>query len=198
MSDNNVEYYNKNADSFFEGSINANMSADRDKFLSYLPAGAKLLDAGCGSGRDSKAFLDAGYDVISFDASKEMRKRATQYIGREVLDLRFEDISFDKEFDGIWASASLLHVPMDELPQVMLKMRKALKEGGVMYASFKYGDGPKPRGERMFSDFNEKSIVPLFENAGFEIVWNVVGADNRPGRESEKWVTVIGIAAEKS
>ena len=192
--DNNVEYYNKNADSFFTGSVNADMAEDREAFLAYVPDGGKILDAGCGSGRDSKAFLDAGYDVASFDASREMRIRASEYIGREVLDLRFEEISFEKEFDGIWASASLLHVPMVELPEVMGRMRNALKPGGAMYASFKYGEGTKVRGERLFSDFNEKSVVPLFENAGFEIVSNTVGPDSRPGREMEYWVSVIGVA----
>jgi SAM-dependent methyltransferase len=192
--DNNVEYYNKNADSFFNGSVNADMAEDREAFLAYVPEGGKILDAGCGSGRDSKAFLDAGYDIVAFDASREMRIRASEYIGREVLDLRFEEISFEKEFDGIWASASLLHVPVEELPEVMGRMRKALKPGGVMYASFKYGEGTKVRGERLFSDFNEKSVVPLFENAGFEIVNNTVGPDSRPGRETEYWVSVIGVA----
>jgi SAM-dependent methyltransferase len=195
--DNNVEYYNKNADSFFAGSVNADMSDDRKKFLDYVPAGGRILDAGCGSGRDSKAFLDAGYDVVSFDASEEMRKRASEYIDREVLDLRFEDISFDKEFDGIWASASLLHVPMNELPKVMSKMNKALKENGAIYASFKYGEGTTPRGERLFSDFTEKSIVPLFETAGFEIISVDVGPDSRPGRETEMWVSVIGRLSEQ-
>ena len=193
MTDINVEYYNKNADSFFEGSVNADMSEDRSRFLDYVPDGGRILDAGCGSGRDSKAFLDAGYDVVSFDASEEMRKRASEYIGREVLDLRLEDISFDNEFDSIWASATLLHVPIEELPEVMTKMNRALKPGGAIYASFKYGDGTKMRGERRFSDFNEKSVVPLFENAGFRIVSNIVGGDNRPGREAEMWVSVIGI-----
>lgn len=109
--------------------------------------------------------------------------------------MRFEDMSFSDEFDGIWASATLLHVPMIELPKVMQKMNAALKGGGVMYASFKYGDGTKMRGERRFSDFNEKSVVPLFENAGFKILTNEVGHDNRPGRENEMWVEVIASKA---
>ena len=193
----NIEYYNKNADIFFAGSVNADMSDDRKKFLVYVPAGGRILDAGCGSGRDSKAFLDAGYNVVAFDASEEMRKRASKFIGKEVLDLRFEDISFDKEFDGIWASASLLHVSMNELPEVISKMNRALKENGAIYASFKYGEGTTPRGERLFSDFSEKSIVPLFENAGFEIISVEVGPDSRPGREAEKWVSVIGRLSEQ-
>ncbi len=191
MVDKNVEYYNENADSFFAGSVEADMSEDRDKFLSFLPKTGKILDAGCGSGRDSKAFLAAGYDVVSFDASPEMCKRASEYIGREVTNMRFEDMSFEDEFVGIWASASLLHVPVGELPKIMQKMNAALKSGGTMYASFKYGDGTKMRGERKFSDFNEKTIVPLFENAGFKILINEVGHDNRLGRESEMWVEVI-------
>ena len=192
MVDRNVEYYDINAETFFAGSVDANMATDRQKFLEFVPDGGRILDVGCGSGRDSKAFLDAGYDVVSFDASKEMCKRASDYIGREVLNMRFEEVSFDNEFDGIWASASLLHVPMGQLPAVLRKMRRALKPGGVMYASFKYGEGPKARGERMFSDFNERTVGPLFEDADFHILHTEIGHDNRPGREAELWITVIG------
>ena len=191
MIDKNVEYYNVNADSFFASSVGADMSADRNKFMALLPENARILDAGCGSGRDSKAFLDAGYDVVAFDASEEMCKRASMYLRREVMNMRFEEMSFDKAFNGIWASASLLHVRMGELPDVMLRMNQALKLGGIFYASFKYGNGTKMRGERRFSDFNEMSVVPLFENAGFTIISNEVGHDNRPGREAEMWVSVI-------
>ncbi len=188
----NIDYYNKNADAFFEGSVNADMSYERGRFISLLPAGGKVLDAGCGSGRDSKAFLEQGFEVTAFDASEEMCKRASEYIGQEVENMLFQDVTYNDEFDGIWASASLLHVSVEELPDIIKKMNEALKSGGVMYASFKYGDGIKMRGERRFSDFNEKSIVPLFENAGFTIKYNEVGADNRPGRENEMWVNVIG------
>ena len=191
MIDKNVDYYNRNADSFFEGSINADMSGVRASFLSYVPAGGKILDAGCGSGRDSKAFIEAGYDVISFDGSEEMCKRASEYIGREVKNMRFEEMSFANEFDGIWACASLLHVSFEELPEIVKKLHEALRTNGALYASFKYGEGTKIRGERIFSDFTEKSVIPLFENAGFKIVSNEVGTDSRPGREDEKWINVI-------
>ena len=103
MVDKNVEYYNENADAFFEGSVGADMSGSRNQFTAYLPKKARILDAGCGSGRDSKAFLDAGFDVVSFDASNEMCKRASELTGREVVNMRFEDMSFADEFDGIWA-----------------------------------------------------------------------------------------------
>nr|WP_330367058.1 NUDIX domain-containing protein [Butyrivibrio sp. WCD3002] len=192
MVDKNVEYYDENADSFFSGSVNADMSYERDRFVELLPEHGHVLDAGCGSGRDSKAFMDLGFHVTAFDASKEMRKRASEYLGQEVLDMRFEDMDFHNEFDGVWACASLLHVPVDQLPKTMKKLNASLKDGGVIYASFKYGDGTKMRGSRRFSDFNEKSIVPLFEDAGFEIIFNDTGNDNRPGREAEMWVNAIG------
>lgn len=191
MIDKNVDYYNRNADSFFEGSINADMSVVRARFLSYVPAGGRILDAGCGSGRDSKVFMEAGYDVVSFDASEEMCKRASEYIGREVKNMRFEEMSFANEFDGIWACASLLHVAFEKLPEIVKKLHEALRTNGAVYASFKYGEGTKIRGNRVFSDFTEESVIPLFENAGFKIVSNVVGTDSRPGREDEKWVNVI-------
>ena len=191
MIDQNVDYYNRNADSFFEGSINADMSVVRARFFSYVPAGGRILDAGCGSGRDSKVFMEAGYDVVSFDASEEMCKRASEYIGREVKNMRFEEMSFANEFDGIWACASLLHVAFEKLPEIVKKLHEALRTNGAVYASFKYGEGTKIRGDRVFSDFTEESVIPLFENAGFKIVSNVVGTDSRPGREDEKWVNVI-------
>ena len=191
MIDKNVDYYNRNADSFLEGSINADMSVVRARFLSYVPAGGRILDAGCGSGRDSKVFMEAGYDVVSFDASEEMCKRASEYIGREVKNMRFEEMSFANEFDGIWACASLLHVSFEELPEIVKKLHEALRTNGALYASFKYGEGTKIRGERIFSYFTEESVIPLFENAGFKIVSNEVGTDSRPGREDEKWVNVI-------
>ncbi len=193
MDNKNVEYYDKNADEFFAGSVNADMSDARTRFTDHIPYKGRILDAGCGSGRDSKAFLDMGYEVVSFDASAEMCKRASEYIGCSVLQMRFEDISYEDEFDGIWACASLLHVSYEKLPGVMKKMIRALRFGGVLYASFKYGEGPCQRGDRVFSDFTEKSIVPIFEKAGFSIISNVVGSDSRPGREHEKWVNVIGV-----
>ena len=192
MIDNNVEYYNKNADAFCSGTVGVDMSPIRNKFIALLPDNARVLDAGCGSGRDSRAFLEAGCEVVAFDASVEMCKRASKYLNQNVLQMRFEEMTFDNEFDGIWACASLLHVPMGELPAIMLRMKEALKLGGVLYASFKYGEGIKMRGERKFSDFNERSVIPLFENAGFTVLKVVISSDGRVGREDEKWINVWG------
>ena len=189
--DNNIEYYNKNAEAFFEGTVNADMSLWRDKFEKYVTSGGRILDAGCGSGRDSRAFKQHGYSVVAFDASSEMCRMASELIGQEVWQMRFDEISFDEEFDGIWACASLLHVSGEDLPEIIAKLHKALVQNSTLYVSFKYGDGFKQRGDRTFTDFTEKSVNLLLCNAGFEILECGVTSDIRPDRADEKWVNVI-------
>lgn len=196
--DKNVEYYNINAESFFAGTVNADMSLWRDKFEAHIPDGGRILDAGCGSGRDSRAFLQHGFSVMAFDASSEMCRMASELIGQGVLQMRFDEMAFEDEFDGIWACASLLHVPTRDLPDILGKVRKALKTQGILYISFKYGEGTKIRGERSFSDFSEASVRVLLENAGFVILECGVTSDIRPGRADEKWVNVIARKKEAS
>ncbi|SCX17591.1 Cyclopropane fatty-acyl-phospholipid synthase [Lachnospiraceae bacterium YSD2013] len=191
MENKNIEYYNENAQSFYESTVNADMSFWRDKFEAYVTEGGRILDAGCGSGRDSRAFKHHGYSVVAFDASREMCRMASELLGQEVWQMRFDEIAFDEEFDGIWACASLLHVQMEELPETISKLRKALKKKGVMYASFKYGDGTAQRGERIFSNFTEASAQKLMESAGFKVIECGITLDIRPGRGEEKWVNVI-------
>lgn len=197
MIDNNIEYYNKNAQSFFAGTVNADMSLWRNKFESYIADGGRILDAGCGSGRDSKAFKQHGHPVVAFDASTEMCRMASELIGQKVLLMRFDEMNFENEFDGIWACSSLLHVPNEELPEILGKMRKALKKTGALYVSFKYGEGTKLRGDRTFSDFTEESVKVLLNNAGFKVTECGVTADIRPGRADEKWVNAIAEKASR-
>lgn len=196
--DKNVEYYNINAESFFAGTVNADMSLWRDKFAAYIPNGGRILDAGCGSGRDSHAFMQHGYSVVAFDASSEMCRMASELIGQDVLQMRFDEMAFEDEFDGIWACASLLHVPTDDLPDILGKVRNALKTQGILYISFKYGEGTKIRGERSFSDFTEASVRVMLDQAEFDILECGVTSDIRPGRADEKWVNVIARKKEAS
>lgn len=191
MLDSNIEYYNINAASFVAGTQNVDMSLWRDKFESYVADGGRVLDAGCGSGRDSKAFIQHGFSVVAFDASGEMCKAASELIGQEVWQMKFQEIAFDEELDGIWACASLLHVPYEELPDVMNKLNKALKPSGVIYVSFKYGDGKMTKGERTFSNFTEISVEKLLSDTEFEVIECGITGDVREGRGDEKWVNAI-------
>ena len=191
LMDKNIEYYNKNAKSFFDSTVDADMSLWRDKFESYVVAGGRILDAGCGSGRDSKAFMKHGFSVLAFDASREMCQMASDLLKQRVRQMRFEEMEFDEEFHGVWACASLLHVSSSELPDVLRRINKALVSKGALYVSFKYGDGSMTRGERSFSNFNEITIVPLLETAGFSMHECGITSDVRPGRAEEKWINAI-------
>lgn len=191
MTDKNIEYYNENAQTFYESTVNADMSFCRDKFEAYVTDGGRILDAGCGSGRDSRAFKRHGFSVVAFDASREMCKMASELLGEEVWQMRFDEVAFDSEFDGVWACASLLHVELEELPKILKKFYRALKDKGVMYASFKYGEGVAQRGERTFSNFTESSAQELVESVGFKVIECGITSDIRPGRSEEKWVNVI-------
>ncbi|MBO7336164.1 MAG: class I SAM-dependent methyltransferase [Lachnospiraceae bacterium] len=195
--DKNIEYYNENAEAFFAGTVNADMSLWRDRFQALLPDGGRVLDLGCGSGRDSLAFKRHGKAVVALDASSKMCEMASKLIGQEVLQMRFDEIAFKNEFDGIWACASLLHVPNDELPSVLGKVKKALKRHGILYISFKFGEGTTKRGERSFSDHTDVSVRKLLNDAGFDVSECGVTSDIRPGRADEKWVNAIAKARMK-
>lgn len=197
MNNSNIEYYNRNADSFYQNSVGADMSEWRNRFLKYIPDGGRILDAGCGSGRDSKAFIKEGFSVVAFDASREMCKKASELLGQEVWQIRFDEMNFDEEFDGVWACASLLHSNEKELPEILSKIYKALKNNGTLYVSFKYGEGVIQRDDRTFIDFTEKSIIPFLEEKGFEILDSGITTDVRSGRENEKWTNVIVVKKKK-
>lgn len=132
-----INYYNNNAQSFYRRTIGAELSESYDAFLKYLPYKAHILDAGCGVGRDSKYFFNKGYSVTAFDASREMVALASQETGLNVLHLCFEDLVFQNEFDGVWAQASLLHIPYHETRVVYEKIYRALKPQGFFFASYK-------------------------------------------------------------
>ena len=194
MSNSNIEYYNMHADDFCEGSVDADMSEWRNRFIKYLPDGGRVLDAGCGSGRDSKAFIMQGYSVVAIDASREMCLRASELLGQEVWQMRFDEMSFDDEFDGVWACASLLHVPISEMADVLKKIKHGLRPEGIFYASFKYGEGETVKDVRSFTNYTLESVCELLKGAGFRVLECDISYDVRPGREEEKWVNVIAVS----
>lgn len=186
-----LDYYNSNADSFVLGTINADMMIIQNRFIKYIPSGGKILDLGCGSGRDSLYFKQQGYSVTAVDGSVEMCRQTEKNIGQTVLHMTFEEIDFDSEFDGIWACASLLHVPSDEIVSVMTRIEKALKPSGYFYCSFKYGDYEGERNGRYFTDYTEDSIDKLFKGfPSFKKMEMWITDDVRPDRD-EKWVNCI-------
>lgn len=187
-----IDYYNKYAAKEFEETVNQDMEEIRKEFLALLEEGDTILDLGCGSGRDSLAFYELGYDVTPADASEEMCQLAEIHTGLEVLLMTFEEMDFDNVFDGIWACASLLHVPKKELSDILTKIAKALKDKGILYMSFKLGDFEGFRGERYFCDYTEDSITEaLKDNGRLENVRLWETKDVRSGHSDEKWLNVL-------
>lgn len=186
------QYYQDNAQLFFDQTVSVDMSEFYCYFLRALPSSARILDAGCGSGRDAKYFLDLGYEVSAFDASPAIAKLASEYIGSDVEILTFLEMEYESVFDGIWACASLLHTPIKELPEVIGRLHKALADGGVLYASFKYGAGEHKRNGRVFTDMNEVGISDLVNRLGsfYELKTWITG-DQRNGREGELWLNTL-------
>ena len=154
-------YYDTHASEFCKNTLGVDMSELYVPFLREIARGGRILDAGCGSGRDSLAFIRKGYQVVSIDSSAEMVAATSRLTGQSALQMRFDEIAFGTDFDGIWACASLLHVARQDLPLTMARIVTVLKPGGVFYLSFKYGDSERMEGGRFFTDMNEFAFDQL-------------------------------------
>ena len=194
MNEETIQYYNRHAEEFCAGTFSADMSRSRDRFLAYLQPGSAILDAGCGSGRDTLAFLSAGYQVDAFDASDEICRIASQKTGITVRKQRFEKLEGQELYDGIWACASLLHVAAADLPDVLVRLYRLLKKQGIMYVSFKLGDGERQKDGRYFNDMREEILCRLLCDAGFTVKETFITQDVRENRQDEAWVNVIAEA----
>ena len=153
-----INYYNLNAKKFIENTQNADMHLTQDKFLQLLPESASILDFGCGSGRDTKYFLEKGYQVVATDGSAELCRLASSFTGIKVKEMLFQELDEIGVYDGIWACSSILHLPKQELLPVIRKMCIALKDNGVIYTSFKYSNFEGERNGRYFTDFTEDTF----------------------------------------
>ena len=192
MNNRTIEYYNKKAEEYSTGTFLADVSNLRTEFLKYLKPGAYILDFGCGSGRDAKAFSEAGYHIDAIDGSEELCRIASGNTGLLVKCMCFQDLNTKEKYDGIWACASLLHLPRRELADVFVKMETALKTGGYLYVSFKYGNFEGECDSRYFLNLTEDSLKHLTEHCGslvIEETW--ITRDVRPGRSEEKWLNAI-------
>ena len=192
MDKTTLTYYNTQAKDFVQGTVAVDFHITQDRFLAQLAAGASILDFGCGSGRDTKYFLQHGFAVEATDGSKELCKLASAYTGISVKQMLFDELEAVEKYDGIWACASILHLAWADLVVVMQKMVRAVKDGGVIYTSFKYGQFTGERNGRFFTDLDEEVLARLLkEVGGLEVKELWITGDVRPGRGEEKWLNVL-------
>jgi len=224
LQDINNAYYNQNAQAFSDSTFSVDMQPLYNEFLPLVTAGSHILDGGCGSARDAKAFKDSGFKVTAIDASEELVKIASQYLGQPVGLKTFQQINDINIFDGIWCCASLLHVPFDELIQVFGKLSNALKQNGALYVSFKYCrdevetnpeetaspeinnpeitnlkiNSQREHNGRLFTDLNEQNLNDLLaDQKDLQLNKTWITGDKRAGREGEQWLNAIIIKKTK-
>jgi SAM-dependent methyltransferase len=190
--DETLNYYNKNAEKFINGTVAVDFEKTQNKFLEKLPRGAYMLDFGCGSGRDTKYFLEHGYKVDAIDGSDELVRYASEYTGIKVRKMMFQELDATNSYDGIWACSSILHLPKAELRDVLIKMSRALKNKGFIYTSFKYSEFEGMRNGRYFTDFTLESFADFIKYVpSLDIMEYWISGDVRQGREDEKWLNLI-------
>jgi ubiquinone/menaquinone biosynthesis C-methylase UbiE len=176
MSQNRITlaWYDQHARSFDQRTRAIDMRARLREFVELLPRGAThVLDIGCGPGRDACALAQLGYQVVGIDGSNAMIELArTKCPLATFHHMTFDQIEFDSSHDGAWANASLLHVPADQIDDVLARIARALRPAGVLYMSVKAGDGTRLHADgRFFNDYSEAALRELFaRNALFDVL----------------------------
>lgn len=187
-----VDYYNKHASSYYENTVDLDMTEVLEQFIALLPESSTVLDLGCGSGRDSLYFIDKGFDVTAIDGAEELCELAQIHIGQDVLCMEYEDMEFDQVFDGVWACASLVHITKDRIDFILDKITKSIKAEGVLYMSFKYGDNSGIGSKEYYTEYSTKTMKRLLLNhKNLEIIDIFRTHDVKEERKEEEWINVL-------
>ncbi len=165
-----IEYYDSDPEGYSGRTLNAEIPSALYCFLRLVPSGGRILDLGCGSGRDTLAIRAPGFSVVPVDGSPGMCRVAAENTGSEVRNVLFSELDYKEEFDGVWACASLLHVPSRDLRHILGLVRDSLVPGGTMCMSFKEGTFEGVRDGRYYTDMTPGSLIELAESAGFVTV----------------------------
>lgn len=183
-------YYKKHNIEFINSTKNCDMHELYDRFESYLKDDSKkILDVGFGSGRDS-IYFSKKYNVYSLDPSIEFCEYGKSIGLKNIINKKIEDIDEIEVYDGIWACASLLHVSSKDIKDTFFKCYKALKNDGIMYVSFKYGDFEGIRNERYYLDMNESKFKEIIKDTCFIILEEFNSLDVRDNNNT-RWFNAI-------
>lgn len=198
MINRTLDFYNNNSKTYIESTLSVDMSHLYNDFLKHIPKCGHILDLGCGSGRDSLEFIKQGYNVTAVDGSKELSIAASKLIEQEVICSKFEELQLTEKFHGIWACASLLHVNRKDILDVIKNTSSNLKDNGVFYMSFKYGEKEyiDEKG-RYFNCYTEETFNELISKVeGLDIMKIYKTIDIVPGRGDIIWLNILCIKVD--
>lgn len=184
-----IEYFDQNAERCFADAFTITARTNQDHFLSYVRPAGSILDFGCGSGRDTAYFMERGFEVTATDGSREMCRLASEFLGMPVRVLEFNELDEVDRYDGIFASASVMHLEYDRLLEVFPKMARALHEGGIIYVSFKYGDDDGYLGKRYYTKMTEERFAQMLDDfPQLEVVEQGIFGNEHPGQPDFRWL----------
>jgi SAM-dependent methyltransferase len=188
-----INHYNLNAESFWQGTRDHDVSQNISAFLSALPKDRALdiLDFGCGPGRDLATFKQLGHRPIGLDGSETFCIMAQQYSGCNVLNQDFLNLDIKpNSLDGIYANASMFHIPSQELPKVLAECHQALRPKGILFTSNPRGEAEGWQGERYghYMEFERSKLY--LEQAGFSILEHYYRPKGKP-RHEQPWLAIV-------
>lgn len=191
-----LSHYETNAESFWQGTRDHDVSQNIDAFLQALPGNKPLdiLDFGCGPGRDVYTFKFLGHNPVGLDGSKSFCEMSAKYSGCPVLHQQFLKLELEENsFDGIFANASLFHVPGSELFRVLRDLHNALRSGGILFSSNPRGNAEGWQGQRYGHYMELESSEAYLERAGFKIIHHYYRPEGKP-REQQPWLAIVSKA----
>ena len=187
-----IGYFDEKAEKCFRDAFTITERTNQDRFLSYVKPGGHILDFGCGSGRDTAYFLEKGYTVTPADGSKEKCRYASEYLHMPVKCMEFNELDDIDLYDGIYASASIMHIEYEKIIELFPKMAGALKENGILYVSFKYGENDGYLGRRYYTYMTEQRFYALADQfPSFKIVTDGIFGNEHPGQPDFRWYWAI-------
>lgn len=190
-----LDHYNRQAESFWAGTKDHDVTQNYRAFLAPFPKNKTLdiLDFGCGPGRDVKYFQSLGHRPVGLDGSEAFCRMAREYTGCPILQQTFLNLQLPAQaYDGIFANASLFHVPSRELPRVLNQLHTALRPGGVLFSSNPRGDGEGWSGQRYGHFMQLDSSQRFLEDAGFTVIDSYYRPSGKP-RDQQPWLAIVAI-----
>ena len=194
IADDTLGHYDRRAAAFWEGTRDHDVLQNIATLLRYIESALPftILDLGCGPGRDLKTFRDLGHIAIGLDGVASFVEMARAHSGCEVWQQDFCQLDLpDRHFDGIFANASLFHVPSQELPRVLRELNATLKTGGVLFSSNPRGDNEEGWNNGRYGAYHDlESWQRYLRDAGFVGLTHYYRPDGLP-REQQPWLASV-------